>query len=164
MRWTPQRVFVVVLLAGTAVMLASLVPHTPAPGPHTLAATRAVQVPARLSYGAFLLLLMGVVPALVYGAFWWLPACLPRLLTLPHAAHWLAPEQAPATRAFLRDHGCRLGSLMVVELTGTHLLLLNGPGQPSPATLAGLALLVFLFSTGLALWLMHFYRRFRLTA
>ncbi len=160
----PQvRRFLAVLLVGTLIVLATLAPLSSAVGTHPGLQGQAQDYPARLGYGAFLLVLMLTVPALILGAFWWLPARAPRLLSIPHADYWLAPERSARTREFLIDHGSRMGMLTVLLVAGMHLIVFMAHAVVPPRLpVLPFAVLMFLYCTGLSLWLMRFYKEFRL--
>lgn len=75
------------------------------------------------------------------------------------ADYWFAPPRREATQAFLRDHACRLGTLLSALIVGLHLLTVVAnrsvpPQLPMPgffALLASFVALVLAWIAALAL-------------
>ena len=83
-------------------------------------------------------------------------------INLPNRDYWLAPERREETVAFLRQHLARLGSMLVVLLTGMHWLVVKANAHQPPG-LPGrwFAGAVILFVLATLVWLWALSARFR---
>jgi hypothetical protein len=96
--------------------------------------------------------------------FWGIAALLPRLpagmINLPHRDFWLAPENRPATFAFIRRSMLLLGLLVQVQLAAIFHLTLAANLRPAPAQLNGPWLFLGTFAVAFLIWIVHFVLHF----
>jgi hypothetical protein len=117
---------------------------------------------ARSDYLILTLLSSTVVPALVSLAIALLPRKFPQLVNIPNRDYWLSGERRAQSAQYLTSHGCRLGCMVIMMMTGLHYaLLLANSSRPPALPYSFIFLLVGGFLLALIIWVVALYRRFR---
>jgi amino acid permease len=86
------------------------------------------------SYVLFMLAMTTVLPLVVVAAIGFIPRVATSRLSMRHREHWLAPERRAATMATLASWACAFGVVLILFLTGIHLLTLEANAR-TPARL-----------------------------
>jgi hypothetical protein len=115
----------------------------------------------RGGYTKFMLAFTVGLPFAMAGAIGWLPRLAPWLVNMPNRDHWFAPARRGATLAFLGRHGCWLGCMIVLMVSGVHLLILRASASTPPRLDEGLFLWMMAgFAAAFVFWLVAIFRRF----
>src|SRR4051812_28869150 len=88
---------------------------------------------ARSDYLILTLLSTTVVPTIVSLAIALLPRKFPHLANIPNRDYWLTGERREQSAQYLTSHGCRLGCMVIVMMTGLHYALLLANSSRPPA-------------------------------
>jgi uncharacterized membrane protein len=116
---------------------------------------------ARSDYLILALLSITIVPALISLVIALLPHKFPHLLNIPNRDYWLSLERREQSAHYLASHGCRLGCMVIMMMTGLHYaLLVANSSRPAALPHAFIFLLLGGFLLALVIWVVALYRRF----
>jgi serine/threonine-protein kinase len=101
------------------------------------------------------------MPLILYGIFSLVGIFPTRFVNMPQRDYWLAPERKAVTMRELRRQSLWLGCLMLLFFAGLYVLALEA-NQQNPVKLSVKSMLLLLggFLSGVAVWVVLFYRRF----
>lgn len=105
-------------------------------------------------YVFFMVAMTTLLPLVIVASIGLIPRVATRRLSIRYREHWLAPVRRAETLATLATWGCAFGVLLVVFLTGIHLLTVQANARTPPQLAEGtfFAMLVG-FLVGLAAWI-----------
>ena len=113
---------------------------------------------ARSDYLILTLSSTTVVPTFISLVIALLPRRFPNLVNIRNRDYWLSGERHAH---YLTSHGCRLGSMVIMMMTGLHYALLVANSSRPPALPYSFTfLLVGGFLLALIIWVVALYRRF----
>jgi uncharacterized membrane protein len=112
-------------------------------------------------YVMFIMALTTLLPLVVVACIGFIPRFATSSLSMRHREHWLAPVRRAETLSTLATWGCAFGVLLVLFLTGIHLLTVDA-NMRTPARLDEGAFFTMLvvFLVGLAAWIAFLAIRF----
>jgi nicotinamide riboside transporter PnuC len=101
-----------------------------------------------------MLALTTLLPLVVVGSIGFMPRLATSRLSMRHREHWLAPERRAATMATLANWACAFGVLLILFLTGIHLLTVEANARvPARLDEATFFVVLVAFLVLLAAWI-----------
>lgn len=165
MKHPPALPTLLAVLAGTAVfILLSGRSLPPVVASHFAAGGNANGFMPRNGYLAFMLFMAVGIPLLIALGHSFLPLAPLDRVSLPNRDHWLAPERAAETLAYLRNHGIYLSALLAAFFCFIHWLVVRA-NQLRPPHLAlslmfpGMAVFLVAVAVWVGVLLVRFSRR-----
>jgi hypothetical protein len=160
--WFPVLVFAALLAGAAGYFLSSTGAMPERVATHFAGDGSANGFMSRDGYRQFLLQFGLGLPLLVALAVALLPALLPpAMINLPNKDYWLAPERRGQSIAYLSGHGFWLGSLLLLQMCGVHMLVLGANAAGTPLDNGAFAWVLGLFGVGIAAWAATLMLRFR---